>query len=314
MISGTSMTSFGITNSWLFGAVTCILLIGFCTYLFKVGAHRYILVSFCSVSVSIVMILLGAYLYKINIHGYIWPSFFESQLDSAFSYLDEKHCSDYKERLTNIVEDNSISLNKSIVEKTNFMFDVTNVSTEKCYRSPSEFEFEGVPEDYFDGKFFLTGFADLNSDGHDDIILYRQATYLGKNQEALLFFHENGRYVRDKRFEKLKLACRHEQVVFGDFNNDGHTDIYITCYTWYETLDRRLRVQEWQKDAPQSQNYLLINNGDGSFKEKADEYRVALRVNPKNIRVEGAQTFDINDDGWLDIYTGSRLYINHGGE
>jgi len=313
-VSGTSITSFGITTSWLLVVGIFILLLVLGVYLFKIRVHRYIFRSFCFVSLSGLMILLGAYLYKINVHGYIWPSFFESQLDPAFDLLDEKYCGGQKGRLTTIVEDDSISFRNIKLEKTNIMLDITNVSTEECYGSPSEFVFDGIPDNFFDGKFFLAGFADLNKDGHDDILLYRQAQFVDKNQEAFLFFYENGRYVKDERFDTLDLPCRHEQVVFADFTNDGNTDIYITCYTWYEALERRQHRQKWQSDSRQAQNYLLINNGDGVFDEKADEFGVALRLNPKRIRVEGAQAFDINDDGWLDIYTGSRLYINHGGK
>jgi len=314
MMGGTELTRFGLTTAWASAVIVSILLILLGAYLFKIRAHRYILVSFCAASISILSILLGAYLYKINIHGYIWPSFFESQLSSEFDLLDEKYCSGQKGRLTTIVEDDSISFRNIKREKSNIMFDITNVSTEECYRSPSEFVFDGIPDNFFDGKFFLAGFADLNRDGHDDILLYRQGKFVGKNQAAILFFYENGRYVRDERFDALDLPCRHEQVVFADFTNDGHTDIYITCYTWYEVLDRRQHREGWQLDSQQAQNYLLINNGNGVFDEKADEYGVAQRLSPKRFRVEGAQAFDINDDGWLDIYAGSRLYINHEGK
>jgi len=312
--NGTEISSFAMTNQWLLAIVILILVFLVGVYIFKIRAHRYILFSIGAFSISIASILLGAYLYKIQAHGYILPTYFGSQLTPSFHLLDEKYCSGEKERLITIVDDDSISFNKVISEKSNIMFDMTNVSTEHCYHSPAEFVFSGVPDDFFEGKFFLAGFADLNNDGHDDILLYRQDAFVGKNQKAFLFFFENGRYVKDERFGTLGLPCRHEQVVFADFNNDGHTDIYITCYTHYETFDRAQVENEWQMDSPRAQNYLLINNGGGVFDEKADEYGVALRLNPRRLRVEGAQAFDINDDGWLDIYTGSRLYINHKGK
>jgi hypothetical protein len=304
----------GATSQWLSAVIISILVFLLGAYLFKIRAHRYILVSVCAFSISIASILLGAYLFKIRAHGYIWPSFFEAPLDPAFDLLDEKYCDGQKERLTTIVEDDSISFSNIKSEKANVSFDITNVSTEECYRSPSEFVFSGIPDDFFNGKFFVAGFADLNNDNHDDILLYRQARFVGKNQEVFLFFYDNGRYTKDERFHSLDLPCRHEQMVLADFTNDGHTDIYITCYTHYEALEQRQHREEWQTDTRPAQNYLLINNGDGGFDEKADEFGVALRLNPDHIRVEGAQAFDINDDGWLDIYTGSRLYINHEGK
>ncbi|MCB0639455.1 MAG: VCBS repeat-containing protein [Lewinella sp.] len=64
-----------------------------------------------------------------------------------------------------------------------------------------------------------------------------------------------------------------------DLNNDGWPDIYVACD--YEEPD-----------------FFYLNNGDGTFSNIADR---ALR-HMSNFSM-GADIADINNDGWLDIYT-----------
>ena len=68
-------------------------------------------------------------------------------------------------------------------------------------------------------------------------------------------------------------------ATIGDLNKDGWLDIYVACD--YEEPD-----------------LLYMNNGDGTFTNKAHE---TLR-HMSNFSM-GADIADINNDGWLDIYT-----------
>jgi tetratricopeptide (TPR) repeat protein len=68
-------------------------------------------------------------------------------------------------------------------------------------------------------------------------------------------------------------------AVWGDYNNDGHLDLYITKWGW---------------------NVLYRANGDGTFSDVTDEAGVGDRGNGN-----AAIWFDYNDDGYLDLYIGN---------
>jgi tetratricopeptide (TPR) repeat protein len=65
-------------------------------------------------------------------------------------------------------------------------------------------------------------------------------------------------------------------AVWGDYNNDGHLDLYVVKWGW---------------------NILYRANGDGTFDDVSDEAGVGDRGNGN-----AAVWFDYNDDGHLDLY------------
>ncbi len=71
-------------------------------------------------------------------------------------------------------------------------------------------------------------------------------------------------------------------VVAGDFNQDGHTDIYVAC--------------------DQTASLLYINQGDGRFEEEALLRGTALDENGKALSGMGAAAADYNGDGMLDLF------------
>ncbi|XP_065199427.1 uncharacterized protein LOC135831094 [Sycon ciliatum] len=83
-------------------------------------------------------------------------------------------------------------------------------------------------------------------------------------------------------------------VVAGDYDNDGHVDLYFTVHSGPSRLYR--------------------NKGDGTF----EDVSVRTRIGPKKF-ASGAVFVDVDDDGDLDLYvttlgdTRHYLYINHHG-
>ena len=71
-------------------------------------------------------------------------------------------------------------------------------------------------------------------------------------------------------------------LAFADYDNDGFTDIFISNDT-----------------AP---NFLLHNNGDGTFKDVALEQGVAYTSNGSMVAGMGAEFRDLNNDGLPDIF------------
>jgi hypothetical protein len=88
-------------------------------------------------------------------------------------------------------------------------------------------------------------------------------------------------------------------VAFADFDDDGFTDIFVSNDTF--------------------QNFLLHNNGDGTFTDVALEAGVAFTGNGKTVAGMGADFRDLDNDGKPDIFHTAMfgdtfpLYRNLGG-
>lgn len=71
-------------------------------------------------------------------------------------------------------------------------------------------------------------------------------------------------------------------LAFADYDNDGFTDVFISNDTF--------------------PNFLLHNNGDGTFKDVALETGVAYTSSGKVVAGMGAEFRDLNNDGFPDIF------------
>ncbi len=89
-------------------------------------------------------------------------------------------------------------------------------------------------------------------------------------------------------------------VAFADYDNDGFTDVFLSNDTF--------------------QNFLLHNNGDGTFKEAALEAGVAYTANGSMVAGMGAEFRDLDNDGLPDVVHAAMfgdtfpIYRNAGGE
>lgn len=87
-----------------------------------------------------------------------------------------------------------------------------------------------------------------------------------------------------------------ETPVWADFDGDGWPDLYAPYYTHVAPFT----------------SYLYRNNGDGTFTERAATAGVTLEGVPADLRPEGCQAVDWNDDGHVDLYVASHLFQNDG--
>ncbi len=94
----------------------------------------------------------------------------------------------------------------------------------------------------------------------------------------------------------MNVAANAETAVWGDFDGDGWPDLFMPYYSFRFPF----------------RSYYFHNNGDGTFSEQAETRGVSLPNIPATLRPEGAQAADWNDDGHLDLYCASHLFINDG--
>ena len=134
----------------------------------------------------------------------------------------------------------------------------------------------------FDYDYFYNGsgvgIADFNNDGLKDV-------FLCANQANNRIYLNKGELTFEDITEKANINANNKGwssgVTFADINQDGWIDIYISQGGPYNKEKRK--------------NILLINQGDLTFEEKADEYGLA----DTGISTQSA-FFDYDKDGDLD--------------
>lgn len=134
---------------------------------------------------------------------------------------------------------------------------------------------------YYNGAGVAAG--DINNDGLQDL-------YFTSNQGSSKLYLNKG----NLEFEDITGSSNaggvdgwKTGVTMADVNGDGWLDIFIAAVGNYKKFDGR--------------NQLLVNNGDLTFTDRTDEYK----LNFKGLSTQGA-FFDYDNDGDLDMYL-----VNH---
>ena len=155
--------------------------------------------------------------------------------------------------------------------------------------------------------------ADYNNDGYEDLFVYRWG-------KPSLYKNENG-----ERFTEVENTGFPEHVnantaTWLDFDNDGLIDIFLGGY-YKEDVDlfnlenTQMMPDSYEYATNGGLNYLLKNNGDGSFEDVSEEK--GLQETRRWTLASSAT--DINDSGYPDLvlandYGVDEIFINNYGE
>ena len=157
--------------------------------------------------------------------------------------------------------------------------------------APEEVFVDGAYPKVQNARFIST--ADFNEDGKVDIF-YSDGGYDSKPfaiYPSKLFLSSSDGYVVKDLTKPLKV---HGSAV-GDFNGDGHFDIYFG-----KSISR---IQDWNNRTDENPT-LLMGDGRGNFVE-ANEFLPGL-AKSKNEMVQFAEFLDVDGDGYLDLITGGQ--------
>lgn len=148
------------------------------------------------------------------------------------------------------------------------------------------------------------GWFDYNNDGHLDLLVIDYLDYniataklcsLGdvrtycapgnfKGTQNILYRNNGDGTFTDvsKQSHIAQYVGKGMGLAFADYDNDGYMDVFVSNDTF--------------------QNFLLHNNGDGTFKDVALEEGVAYTANGSVVAGMGAEFRDLNNDGLADIF------------
>lgn len=131
-------------------------------------------------------------------------------------------------------------------------------------------------------------FLDYNNDGNLDVFAVNGGAlpgYDGPPPKNRLYRNAGRGVFSDvTRFAGVGETAYGMGVCAGDFDNDGHDDLYVTCY---------------------GPNSLFRNNGDGTFRDVA----APAGVSGDAVWSVGCSFLDVDSDGFLDLYVAN--YVDY---
>lgn len=137
-------------------------------------------------------------------------------------------------------------------------------------------------------------FSDFNNDGLIDIVI---PYYISDNNKFFDLYLNKGNFKfvsspDPNFFSTVDLSPT--VCIARDFNNDGNSDLFVHC----QKVPSRL----------------LLNDGRAHFTDVTEKVGLHQIVNHPEPMNGTAAAADVNNDGWVDIFDGSKLYLNDHGK
>lgn len=143
-----------------------------------------------------------------------------------------------------------------------------------------------------------TRFADFNGDGFDELFSNTSLTAGDPGSRAILHLNQgNGNFQASAAVAALDIAGVGGTLLAADFDNDSDVDLFAPN-------------DHTRGDG--ARNWLLVNDGAAGFTDTA--VAAGLATNPAGAAFipRGGQAVDFNEDGFVDMFFGSRLLLNDG--
>jgi tetratricopeptide (TPR) repeat protein/peroxiredoxin len=183
----------------------------------------------------------------------------------------------------------------------------------RLFRNRGDGTFEDITEKSRLGVLENTAcalFADLNNNGHQDLIVVRA-------NGPLLFLNEGGGRFRLKP-DAFQFANPPQGTFTGaaiaDYDRDGWLDIYFCLYSYYQGADQYRYPMPYYDAEDGPPNFLMRNHRDGTFLDVTKE----SGLHQNNTRFSFCCAWgDFNGDQWPDLYVVNdfgrkNLYLNNG--
>ena len=196
------------------------------------------------------------------------------------------------------------------------LFFTGNVVSSKLYLNKGDLKFEDITDKAgVTTDVWCTGVSviDINADGFQDIYVSVADRNYSERGRNLLFINQgDNTFKEDAGNYGLDDDGYSTQAAFFDYDRDGDLDVYLLTNGIEKHNHNNIRPRKL-KGKGISTDRLYRNNGDNTFTNISKEAGITAEGFGLGIGI-----FDVNEDGWPDIYcandfiTNDLLWINNG--